>query len=299
MAANVIKSPAEAPAKPKPCVTPTTATAPENEIAAPRSFARESVSEPTAAAISIVETGVAAVIRAELDAVVRPSAVAHRSWYSPKPAKPRRSIGRMSARGRPTFPSRQRRIASSTRKAAPNRTNAKRTGGTSARTALTATTLAPHVSITSRIAISARWRVRAVGTEPRWVTGPDAASRASATAPAASGSEPSSRETAGCPVTAGATIARTSRPGRPLWIRDRSVLDVLLIELERLLVALLSQLQPDEETGQHEERDDDKCGEHHRRNVARIFTIFTVQPPYPARAAPGLTLPAEAWPSRL
>jgi hypothetical protein len=52
---------------------------PDNEIAAPITFPRESVSEPTAAAISIVETGVAAVIRAELEAVVRPSADAHRS----------------------------------------------------------------------------------------------------------------------------------------------------------------------------------------------------------------------------
>jgi hypothetical protein len=41
---------------------------------------REIVSDPTAAAISIVDTGVAAVMSAELDAVVRPSAVAHRSW---------------------------------------------------------------------------------------------------------------------------------------------------------------------------------------------------------------------------
>ncbi len=66
--------------KPNPWVTPTTATAPDSEIPAPMTFAREIVSEPTAAAMSIVETGVAAVIRAEFAAVVRPSAVAHRSW---------------------------------------------------------------------------------------------------------------------------------------------------------------------------------------------------------------------------
>jgi hypothetical protein len=65
-----MKSPPEAPVKPKPWVAPTTATAPDKEIVAPINLALERVSEPMAAAISIVDTGVAAVIRAELDAVV-------------------------------------------------------------------------------------------------------------------------------------------------------------------------------------------------------------------------------------
>jgi len=75
-----MRSPAEAPVNPKPCVAPTTPTAPAKAIAAPAAFGREMASEPTAAAISIVETGVAAVISAEFDAVVLPSADAHRSW---------------------------------------------------------------------------------------------------------------------------------------------------------------------------------------------------------------------------
>ena len=51
----------------------------------------------------------------------------------------------------------------------PNRTKAKTMGGTSAMAALTATTLAPQVSMTSSVATSAPSRALVLGLRPRAV----------------------------------------------------------------------------------------------------------------------------------
>src|ERR1035437_9440702 len=54
-------------------------------------------------------------------------------------------------------------------------------------------------------------------------------------------------------------------PGDLCGIGVGSWLHVLLVELERLFVALLSQLEPDQEAGQNEKRDDDERGQHNHQ----------------------------------
>src|SRR5665811_651158 len=136
----------------------------------------------------------------------------------------------MTRRGIPADPSRQRRIASNTSPASKNRTNAKPIGGAVAMASFTITKLAAQATITRRAPASAR----------RHPSTPARASDPVAVVPSTLGMETA-------PVAARGAGAVVSAMGS----------DAFLLQLERLLVALLGQLQPDEERRQHRERDDD------------------------------------------
>src|ERR1035437_4151767 len=52
-------------------------------------------------------------------------------------------------------------------------------------------------------------------------------------------------------------------------IRLNAPLDRFLVQFERLLVALFGELEPDEETAQHDERNDDERTEHQQKERSR------------------------------
>ena len=89
----------------------TTITTPTNETATPAALAGLSVSAPTRAAITAVNTGVAAISSAESPAGIVCRPTVHSIWYAPNPSAPSNMI-RHTSRGGRIEPSDQRRMSS-------------------------------------------------------------------------------------------------------------------------------------------------------------------------------------------
>src|SRR5688500_4346907 len=137
-----------------------------------------------------------------------------------------------SRRGTPMLPSRRRSSTSSTIAATPNRRADMPIGGRTSRAALTTMKLLPQTSATTRTDSSATRRsCRGTETPAGWPDG-----------------RCDVRESLGRMASAGLRLRpRSAGGGYRLRVMN---LDAFLVELQRLLVRLLGQLQPDEEAGQ-------------------------------------------------
>src|SRR5262245_28793461 len=143
-------------------------------------------------------------------------------------------IASRSRRGTPTLPSRQRRRAKSVTDTSVNRRNVNPTGGSTPIADFTTMKLPAHRTMTARTPASAR--VRSVADTARAAGAPDT-------------------------ETPAASAAGVDGFAAPEGAARVAISGAFAIELEDLLLVLLGQLQPDEQPGEHDQRDDDERGE--------------------------------------
>src|SRR4029079_17564632 len=142
-------------------------------------------------------------------------------------------IASRSRRGSPTLPSRQRSSRNNVAETSVNRRNVKPTGGRTPTADLTTMKLPAHRTMTPRTPNSAR-------------------RRSAADAAAWCARDAADTET---PVAVATGVDSVG----PLEGASRlAISGAFAIELEDLLLVLLGQLQPDEQPGEHDERDDDE-----------------------------------------
>src|SRR5688500_18327698 len=206
-----------------------------------------------------------------------------------------------SRSGSRIVPSRHRRSPSRMTAASPNRSADIPTGGSTSSAAFTTMKLLPHTSITPSTPISARRRSRSVD-----VGRPDMETPAGR--PAGVASAGAAAVVAAAPVTgsaiSGGNGAQPSEVGggaprrRPpedggAPRRRPPASDRFLVELQSLFLGLLGQLEPQEEPGQHDERNDDERGEGDAECNGDRLEGFHAIPPGQAPVAAGA--PGMVW----